>query len=250
MTAEGYGGTYSGTLSLEPVEDGYRLHATGKAEQVRVNLLGYSGDPEEIAPSDMDLELTGQGGSLHAMASTATGQILHVQGSGKIDNSMLTSIAADPLSKLYVALNPFTKREPNTTLECSVVFIEIDDGVAKLAPLAMRTDKMVMVGKGQVDLASEKLQLDWATKPRKGVGLSASTITNSYIKLGGTLSQPQITMSPLKAARELSATVMTGGLWLLYRSIFNRVAAERQVCALALKKAEKKARKAAKKSRP
>ena len=27
----------------------------------------------------------------------------------------------------------------------------------------------------------------WATKPRKGVGLSTSAITNSYIKLAGTL---------------------------------------------------------------
>ena len=57
---------------------------------------------------DMDLELTGVGRSLHAIASTADGRLLNVQGAGKIDNSMLTAIAADPLSKLYSALNPFT----------------------------------------------------------------------------------------------------------------------------------------------
>jgi uncharacterized protein involved in outer membrane biogenesis len=246
-TAEGHGGTYSGTLTLEPVEQGYRLHATGTADQARLSLLEYSGDPSEIAPVDLELELTGQGRSLHEIAASASGRLMYEQGEGRLDNSALNAITADPLSKTYVALNPFTKSEPYTQLECTVALIEMSDGIAQIGPVAMRTDKMVMLGKGQIDFETERLKLDWATKPRKGVGLSASTITNAYVKLGGTLSDPQIEISPLRAAREAGATVMTGGLWLLYKSVFNRVTAERKVCKRARNVVEKRTAKADKK---
>jgi len=35
-----------------------------------------------------------------------------------------------------------------------------------------------VVGDGRVDFGTEALNLEWAVKPRKGVGLSASTVTN------------------------------------------------------------------------
>jgi len=248
VTAEGYGGTYSGTLTLEPIEKGYRVRATGIAKQLRVSVLDYSGDPKEIAPIDVELELTGQGRSLHEIASSADGRLLYVQGSGRLDNSVLTAITADPLSKLYVTLNPFTKAEPHTKLECSVALVQMCDGVAKIGPMALRTDKMVMLGKGQIDFETERLKLDWATKPRKGVGLSASAITNSFVKLGGTLSHPEMKVSALKGARDAGATVMTGGFYLLYKGLFQRVTAERKVCQIALKNIEKKQKKAAKKA--
>ncbi|MCP3977980.1 MAG: AsmA family protein [bacterium] len=246
VTAEGYGGTYSGALTLERIEQGYRVHATGEAKQMRLSVFDYSGDPNEIAPVDAEWELSGRGRSLHEIASSADGRLLYVQGSGRLDNSVLTSITADPLSKMYVTLNPFTKADPYTQLECSVALIEMSDGVARIGPMAMRTDKMVMLGKGQIDFTTEKLKLDWATKPRKGVGLSASAITNSWIKLGGTLSNPEMKASPLKGARDAGATVMTGGFFLLYKGLFQRVTAERRVCRIALKNIEKKQKKAAK----
>jgi uncharacterized protein involved in outer membrane biogenesis len=247
MTAEGDGGTYQGTLALEPVGEGYRLDARVKVEQARLSLLEYSGDPSEIAPVDAELELTGQGRSMHEIAASADGRLVCEQGQGRLDNSVLNTITADPLSKTYVALNPFTQSEPYTRLECSVALIEMNHGVAQVGPVAMRTDKMVMLGRGQIDFSTERLKLDWVTKPRKGVGLSASTITNAYVKLGGTLSDPRIEISPLRAAREAGATVMTGGLWLLYKSVFNRLTAERKVCARARNRIEKRTAKANKK---
>jgi uncharacterized protein involved in outer membrane biogenesis len=240
VAAQGYGGSYSGALTLEPVEDGYLVTAAGTAERARMGLLTYGGDPSEIPPVDLQLKLVGTGHSLHEMAASADGSLLVVQAAGRIDNSLMTRLAADPFSKLYTALNPFTKNEPYTTLECSVTAVEMQDGVARIEPLALRSDKMVILAKGQIDFETERLRVDWATKPRKGVGLSAGSIANQYVRLGGTLSKPAITVSPLKAAGEAGATVMTGGLWLLYKSVFNRVTAERKVCELALKRIRKK----------
>jgi hypothetical protein len=100
-----------------------------------------------------------------------------------------------------------------------------------------------VVGHGEVGLETEKLILHWATKPRKGVGLSAGTITNNYVKLGGSLSEPQLTISPLKAARATGAALFTGGLSILGRAVFDRISAERNVCKRALEIERKRERK-------
>jgi uncharacterized protein involved in outer membrane biogenesis len=241
--AAGQAGRYTLTLEVAPTDDGYHVEVGGRAEQARLGLFPYSGDPSEIAPMELEFQLAGSGRSLHAMAASADGRIRIVQGAGKIDNSTLTRMGADVLSKLYGILNPFMKQEPFTTLECSVFLVEIEDGIARLGPLATRTDKTVMVGGGTVDLETEKLSLSWVTKPRKGIGLSTSVITDNYVKLGGSLHEPRLAISPLKAVRATWATVFTGGLNVVARTVFNRISAERNVCRLALETAEKREQK-------
>ena len=85
----------------------------------------------------------------------------------------------------------------------------VEDGVAKLDPLGLVTDKMKILGRGSVDLETEKIDLSWTAKPRRGLGLSASSITNQYLKLGGTLSKPHVTVKPLTAATTTAAAVGT-----------------------------------------
>jgi hypothetical protein len=85
------------------------------------------------------------------------------------------------------------------------------------------------------------LNLEWVTKPRKGLGLSASMITNPYIKLGGTLAEPRLEMKPLEALTTTGVAVATAGLSILGKGMWDRVTAERKVCKQAIKKAEKQA---------
>jgi len=99
---------------------------------------------------------------------------------------------------------------------------------------------MILVGTGKVDLETEELNVVWATKPRKGVGISASVITNSSIRLGGTLSDPRITIRPLEALAVTGAAVATGGLSLLAHGLFDRVTAEKKVCREAQEDYEKR----------
>jgi uncharacterized protein involved in outer membrane biogenesis len=247
--AEGYDGNYRLTLDIAPMQEEYRVVLHGRAEHARLRLLPYSGDPGEVPPLDLELHLAGTGRSIRSLASSANGHILATQSDGRIDNTALDQVGAEMLSELYNALNPFAKREPHTRLECAVFVVDIEDGVARLGPLAVRTDKTVTVGSGTVDLGTEELSLHWATKPRKGVGLSLSAVTNLYVKLGGTLSQPQLSISPLRAARATGAAVFTGGMSLLGRALFNRITAEQDVCRRALKIEKKQSKKREKKAR-
>ena len=104
------------------------------------------------------------------------------------------------------------------------------------APLGLVTDKMKILGRGKVDLETEKLALSWTAKPRHGRGLSASSITNHYVKLAGTLSKPHLTVKPLKAATTTAAAVGTVGLSLLAKGFWDRFTSSKRACEKVKKK--------------
>jgi hypothetical protein len=150
---------------------------------------------------------------------------------------MLDLLSMDLLLAIVRSLNPFSSKDAPTELQCGVYVIELVDGVATLDPLAVRTDKVNVEGYARVDFHTDELEAIWTTKPRKGVGLSASVITNRYIKLGGTLDSPSIEMKPLSAATATTVAVMTGGLSLLARGFWDRIRSTKKICRAAKKKA-------------
>ena len=98
---------------------------------------------------------------------------------------------------------------------------------------------------GKTDRETEKLNFRWVTKPRKGIGVSASMITNPYIKLGGTLSNPSIELKPLEALTSTGVAIATMGISLVAKGMLDRVTAEKKVCTRALQEIEELKRDAA-----
>ena len=75
---------------------------------------------------------------------------------------------------------------------------------------------------------------------RKGIGVSAGEIANSYIALGGTLASPRVDLKPLQALTSTAAAVATAGATTLARGLWDRITAERRVCAIAKKEAKRR----------
>jgi hypothetical protein len=231
------GGSISGSVTLEPDGEAHRLTARLTAEQLRYALSSAAEKREERSPHDIRIELTGSGKSLHSMASSANGHIIIGQGEGQFDIPIFRRLTTDALAKVISALNPFADRDRYARLECGVHVILVEDGVATLQPLVVVTDRMKIIGHGEIDLKTEKLDLNWAAKPRKGIGLSASTITNPYVKLGGTLSAPSVTVRPLTATAATAAAFTTGGLSILAKGFWDRVTSGKRTCTKVKKKA-------------
>jgi len=232
-------GKLSGSLVFAPVPGGYELRARLLVENSRPDFLAYVNDPALWPKVDVELELAGSGNSPHTVAGSLNGWTTFRIGEGRIDNSVLGKITADIVATILDTLNPFVKQEPYSLLECGVVHVEFTDGIARMEPLAVRGNKMTVVGSGRVNFSNEELDLRWTAKPRKGVGLSASTLTNPYIKLSGTLSKPFLDIKPLEAVASTGIAVATVGLSVLARGLWDRATAELEVCEQGLQQIEK-----------
>jgi hypothetical protein len=169
------------------------------------------------------------------MASGADGSLVIVASPGKLDPTALDLLSFNLLREMRDVLNPFKSQDRTTELECAILAVVLEDGVASFEPLAMRSDQMTVVGHGKLDFQTEKIVLVWTAKPRKGIGLSAGSITNPYVKLGGTLSAPALDIKPLEAVTSTGVAVATAGLSIVARGFWDRATAERKVCAQALK---------------
>ncbi len=228
-------GRGSGTLVLEPVGDSYRLHTVLDIDAVRLDLQGVDSANAALEPPiDLEVRLDVVGRSPHGFASSANGSVQVVIGKGVLDSKILDLVTADFLLTLLTAFNPFAKEDATTELQCGVAQMIFEDGFATLEPMALQSDKMTMLGKGNIDLNTEKLNLQWVTKPRKGIGLSASMITNPYIKLGGTLSNPSVQLKGAEAVASTGVAVATLGLSLVAKGMLDRITAEKKVCKQAL----------------
>jgi hypothetical protein len=241
LAAVGRGeGRMEGSFVLEPEGAGFHLHTDLSMRQIRLDVQGSDVDRAAQPPIDIDINLDAAGTTPHELASSADGAMQLVIGKGVMDSRVLDMVTADILLTLLNAFNPFAKQDAATEMQCGVFLVSVEDGLAVLEPMAAQSDKMTMLGKGRIDLGTEKLNLEWITKPRKGIGLSASMLTNPYIRLGGTLSEPSVQLKEAEAVVSTGAAVATMGLSLVAKGMLDRVTAEKKVCKKAIEEIEQR----------
>jgi uncharacterized protein involved in outer membrane biogenesis len=221
-------GNAAGETVLDFVMDGndFRLGlAAGKDQDVNT-----------YPQTDVSIDVKGTGVTWHDLASSLNGRLRIVQDKGLIANAGLDLIFSDLLSELFATLNPFAQRSEYTTLDCTVINADIASGKILVNPIIINTEQITILSGGEIDLAAETVSLDFNTKVRKGIGISAGMVVNPFIRLGGDLSSPTIELDPTAVAVSGSVAVATAGLSLLGRSLWDRFLTSRDPCGQALKK--------------
>ena len=191
---------------------------------------GKSIGPEQIPPASMTLVLKTTGSSPRELASAANGQILLTSGAGKTSNSVMKMFSNDIVNQLLSALNPFAKTDNFSNWDCGAVNIDIVDGRVKIKPLMIQGKKVMIVGGGDIDLKTENLDVEFNTKPRAGVGISAGMFVSPFIKVRGTLAKPAIGLNRRGTLLTGGAAVATGGMSFVIKSLFDRVSVEGDHC--------------------
>jgi hypothetical protein len=113
---------------------------------------------------------------------------------------------------------------------------DIVNGGVEVTPMLLQTQKVTVVAKGTLDLHTEKLTLDFDTRPRKGIGVSPGMFTNPFIRLEGTLTEPRLAMGA-KGVRSGAFAAVTGGLSVLAGGFIDRLKGEADMCGKALEAA-------------
>ena len=233
----GIEGTLDSSVKLKTTSDGGAdLKLDLAIKNLRAGLVaGAEIDPGLVPPTSVDATLQVSGVSARQMASSANGQVLLTQGPGRIKSGIFV-FGGDLVAQLAGKLNPFSAQDPYTQLDCTVARIDIVDGRATVEPVLMQSKKVTVTANGKVDLHTEALTVDFNTRPRQGIGVSAGMFTNPFIKLEGTLASPRVGIGAKGAASGAVASA-TAGASVIAKGLVDRALGEADLCKTTLEKA-------------
>jgi hypothetical protein len=181
---------------------------------------------------DIELKLESTGNDLRSLLGNANGVFFFNSRGGRRTNSrFLHALYGSMLDEIVGTINPFSKTETYTNLECIIIPIEFNSGIATGDPKALiATDKMRMFIAAEIDLKSESLDVNISTAPKKGISFSAGEILNPYIKVVGTLAAPRLAVDETGVLISGGAAVATGGLSVLARAAWTRLSRSKNPC--------------------
>ena len=135
-------------------------------------------------------------------------------------------------------MNPFQEAQESTNIKCAAAFSAINEGQLTGKPaVVVDTPNVKIFADAAADFASEKIQVQFKTVPQKGLGLSMSSLINPYIEVSGTLAEPKLSLNPANTVVSGGLAVVTGGISIVIKSIFDRLESSGNVCATRLRKA-------------
>ncbi len=198
---------------------------------------------------DADIDIRGGGASVAGLMGGLNGKVVLVMGKGAIDNKYLDLVGGDLSSSIFRLINPFRKETEHTVINCCVAGFSIKDGVATATSLVFNTDRMVVVGEGDINLKTERLNLSLKPVPKEGVGtgitgkfnISLSELTRPF-KLGGTLAHPSLAIDPTQTAIALGRAI--GGVALfgpagIASALVGSSSSDENSCSAAIEAAKK-----------
>lgn len=233
------GGNVKSILQLKRVGESANLDLQLDALNLSLAEVGATGESVlEGGTTDVVLDLSGKGNSLHQIMSTLNGEVVAEVQKGVIKNDTFEMIGTDVILELLSTLNPFMKEDETTNLECAAVKFTAKDGIlSSNNQIAVETSKIKIVGGGVINMNSEELEIGFSPSAKKGIGVNVSSLVK-FVRLGGTLSNPHPEADPvglLKSGAAIGAAVSTGGLSLLVEGLFKRAANSGSACNQALK---------------
>ena len=236
-------GNLATTINLKPQGRQWQLHLVNKSKLELGSLFEAKGLKESRSQALMTLnvDLSGAGQSLSAMLTSANGVIDVVVGKGHMSEALSDHL---PLGNVILSvLNNIGSSETGklAKLECAVLHLDVKDGVgASNQALALQTEKFNVLGDGTLKLDNGEIDLQFKILKRGGVGLNVGEIASKYIRLTGTLANPQKDVKVAGVVTHGAAAWATGGLSLLVEGLASRLTEGGNPCDTVLESLAKK----------
>jgi hypothetical protein len=237
------GGTLYGQAVLDHSGSKPALQAKLEGEDLRLGLIAGPGQSESTYPPvELHISVRGKGVTRREMASALDGKVRIFVGSGDIASAGVSFLFSDFLTELFTQLDPTSEERKYAPLDCSVVAADIVNGQVDLEPVILHMEDYTVIAKGAIDLGSEKINITFNTKPRKGLGITPGTVINTLVKAGGTLKQPTVELDPEGAIVAGATAIATAGLSIVAKSFSDRFLSSKDPCGDARKDLEERDR--------
>jgi uncharacterized protein involved in outer membrane biogenesis len=212
-------GRFDGTLTVVPNGQQADVHGTFSGKQLRFNVGGNPDDLANALAWNIDIDLTGHGVSTRDLAESLDGRISVVSDGGRIRNLGLGLALGGFARELTNTLNPFNEQDQYTKIHCAKFVLVANDGLIETDPnLVLQTDKINLLSKGSIDLDTEQIDLNFDSKPRKRLSISAGELINPYVRVAGTLSEPYLTIN----RRSTAIAAVTAGWSIIAQAAWDR----------------------------
>ena len=230
------GGKISIEGKVEQRQDDIAVNLALLGEGINVGIPAVSLEEAMALPRyDLDAFLYTQGNTARELAAGSNGYFEVQSGPGRVGKITAGLLTKDFFSELLALVNPFSKKQDHTDIECIALSGSIEQGKLTGDPaLVVVTPALDIIAKGRIDLGSEKLFGTFNTVPKKGVGLSATKALNPFVGVGGTLAKPVLTLDPQGTIIQGGMAFFTGGLSILAKSFYDRLANSTDPCGDAM----------------
>ena len=149
--------------------------------------------------------LHGRGKSLHEIGATAAGTLSIVVPHGDIRSAFAELLGINAARGLGLLL---AKNEEKTGIRCGVADFKAAGGVFAAQDIVIDTDNVLILGKGQVDLGPESLDLTLNGQPKK----PRLFRIKSPIQLSGTLEKPKVSLNAGNTPGQIAIATALGVL--------------------------------------
>jgi uncharacterized protein involved in outer membrane biogenesis len=227
-------------LTLVAQREPYNIIGSIKGENIKPEFINLFGESEFIRGGtvDIDIGLGGVGTSIANFMDNAYGKIQLQLHNSSVKNKNLELFGKDLVTGVLDIINPFSRQAAYLPIECGVIHFPVVKGDAIAAQgIAIKTDKVTVLGGGAIDLGTEEMEILIKPKARKGLGLSAGLVTN-IAKISGDFARPKVSIdssSLLQTTASIGAAIFSGGWTLLAQGLLDRNKANSDVCGQTLR---------------
>lgn len=195
------GGPGQARLSLTPWEGRHQAWLRLHLRQCQIGQVLRRAGAEEAVSGELEaqVDIRGQGDSLAAILGSLEGKALAAVRRGRLHQKHLGLWGSDLTGGLASALGDLAGGQEGSDLHCLVLGLVAKDGQAQSTALALDSQRLVMLGRGRLNLKTEELELALRPFPKAGLtapgglGLGLGNLTRSF-KLSGPLAQPRLTL--------------------------------------------------------
>jgi uncharacterized protein involved in outer membrane biogenesis len=197
-------GTFDGALDLQSRGQETQIKLAMKTVQLDIeNVLKNVGVVGVLEGKlNVELDVKSVGNSVAMLMARLDGDTVVIMEHGKLNERFIGLLSGDPRGLLQL-LDSSKKEVTYVDIDCLVAGLDINGGVAKSRVLVLDSSAVNIRGRGEVDLATEKVNLSLKPSPKKGIGIkglgkfsvSLGELTKP-LKIGGTLADPDLAIDP------------------------------------------------------
>ncbi|MBI5521400.1 MAG: AsmA family protein [Desulfarculus sp.] len=188
-------------LTLTPQGAGQQALLWLKLNQCQIGQVLRRAGAEEVISGEMEalVECKGQGDSLAAIMASLEGKAMAAVRRGRLHKKFLGLWGADLTGGLLNALGDLASGDEGSLLHCLVLGLVAKNGQASTTALALDSQRLVLLGRGRLNLKTEEMELAARPLPKEGLaapgglGVGLGNLARPF-KLSGPLAQPRLTL--------------------------------------------------------